>query len=187
MVTLVELWAPILLSAVLVLVASSVIHMVLGYHNNDYGKPPEEDRIMETLREAGVPPGAYAMPHAGSMKELGDPEFVARMKRGPVAMLTVRPPGPPAIGKSMAQWFALSVVIGIFAAYLTGRALGPGAEYLEVFRFAGTVAFAGYALAEWHQSIWRGQAWSTTLKYTADGLVYALLTAGAFGWLWPGG
>jgi hypothetical protein len=36
-----------------------------------------------------------------------------------------------------------------------------------------------------HNSIWRGQSWGTTWKHVADGLVYALVTAGTFGWLWP--
>jgi hypothetical protein len=34
-------------------------------------------------------------------------------------------------------------------------------------------------------SIWYHRSWGTTLRYTVDGLVYALLTAGIFGWLWP--
>jgi hypothetical protein len=54
-----------------------------------------------------------------------------------------------------------------------------------VFRFAGTTAFIGYSVALWQMSIWYRRAWSTTIKATVDGLIYALLTAGVFGWLWP--
>ena len=36
MVSLADLWLPILLSAVLVFVASSLIHMVLGWHRHDF-------------------------------------------------------------------------------------------------------------------------------------------------------
>ena len=57
--------------------------------------------------------------------------------------------------------------------------------YLRVFRFAGATAFIGYAVALWQMSIWYRRAWSTTIKATVDGLIYALLTAGTFGWLWP--
>jgi hypothetical protein len=78
-----------------------------------------------------------------------------------------------------------TLVVNVFAAYVTGRALGPGAEYLEVFRFVGATTFAGYALALWQNSIWYSKAWGTTLRSTVDGLVYALLSAGVFGWLWP--
>jgi hypothetical protein len=54
-----------------------------------------------------------------------------------------------------------------------------------VFRFAGTTAFLGYAFALAHDSIWFKRRWSTTVKFLFDGLLYGLLTAGTFGWLWP--
>ena len=57
---------------------------------------------------------------------------------------------------------------------------------MTVFRYAGTTAFLGYALALLHDSIWYHRKWSTTIKHIIDGLIYALLTAGVFGWLWPG-
>jgi hypothetical protein len=34
-------------------------------------------------------------------------------------------------------------------------------------------------------SIWYQRPWVVTLKSTIDGLLFACLTAGAFGWLWP--
>jgi|SRR6516164_9797574 len=77
------------------------------------------------------------------------------------------------------------VVIGVFAAYVAGRALPPGTDYLQVFRFVGATAFIGYSVALWQMSIWNRRAWLTTIKATVDGLIYALLTAGTFGWLWP--
>lgn len=184
-VSIMSLWLPILLSAVLVFIASSVIHMVLPYHRSDYSKVPSEEKVMATLREAKLPAGVYALPHAGSAKERGSPEFQEKMKKGPVAMLTVMS-GPPAMGKLLSQWFIYSVVVSLFAAYIASRAVGAGADYLDVFRFAGTTAFIGYAAALWQDSIWMGQPWSLTLKSTFDGLIYALLTAGVFGWLWPG-
>ena len=76
-------------------------------------------------------------------------------------------------------------VVGVFAAYVAGRALGPGATYLDVFRFAGTTAFAGYGLALLQGSIWWGRKWSTTFKSMVDALIYASLTAGTMGWRWP--
>ena len=77
------------------------------------------------------------------------------------------------------------VVFGVFAAYIAGHALGPGAHYLAVFRFVGATAFMCHTVAGWSNSIWYKRAWSTTAKNTFDGLVYACLTAGIFGWLWP--
>jgi hypothetical protein len=185
MVTLPELWLPILVAALLVFAASSIIHMVLGYHASDMAAVPDEDRVRAALRDASIPPGDYATPKAGSMKEMSDPAFIQKQNEGPVAIFTVLPNGPMNLPKLLGQWFLFSVVIGIFVAYVAGRTLGPGAEYLEVFRITGAVAFLGYAVDSWPQSIWFGKKWSTTLKNTLDGLVYALLTAGAFGWLWP--
>ena len=89
------------------------------------------------------------------------------------------------MGKSLLLWFVYVVVVTIFAAYIAGRALGPGTHYLLVFRFVGASAFMGYSLALPQQSIWYRRNWGTTLLSMFDGLVYALLTAGTFGWLWP--
>ena len=76
-------------------------------------------------------------------------------------------------------------MVGFFAAYVAGHALPAGAYYLRVFQIVGVTTFVGYALALWQQSIWYGRSWGTTLRTSIDGLVYALLTAGVFGWLWP--
>ena len=138
MVPIVSLWAPILLSAVLVFVASAIIHMVLTYHRSDFRKVPSEDAVMDTLRRAGIPPGNYMMPHAKDMKEWKEPAFMEKRKQGPIATLTVMKDA--SMGVSLAQWFVYCVVVGVFVAYIAGRALEPRAEYLAVFRFAGATA-----------------------------------------------
>jgi len=186
MVPLVSLWLPILLSAVVVFIASSIIHMVLPYHNKDLRKVPAEDEVMNALRKFNIPPGDYALPCAAGPKDMNNPGFIDKMKKGPVILMTVIPSGPPAMGKNLVLWFLYCLAVSIFSAYITGRALTPGVEYLSVFRFAGATAFIGYTVALWQNSIWYRRAWTTTLKSTFDGLVYALLTAGMFGWLWPG-
>jgi hypothetical protein len=89
------------------------------------------------------------------------------------------------MGASLSKWFVYCIVVSIFAGYVAGVMLGPGTSYMVVFRVAGTVAFVGYALAYWQGAIWYGRSVSTTCKVTFDGLVYGLLTAGTFGWLWP--
>jgi len=185
MVPVMSLWIPIVLSAVIVFVASSIMHMVLPYHRNDLRKVPKEDEVMEALRRFNIPPGDYAMPLAGSMGGMKKPEFVEKMKAGPVVFMTVAPSGPPSMSSSLVLWFLYSVVVSIFAAYIAGRALQPGARYLEVFRFAGCTAFTAYSLALLQNSIWYKRNWGTTITSMFDGLVYGLLTAGTFGWLWP--
>ncbi len=185
MVPITALWLPILLSAVIVFVASSIIHMVLPIHKSDYRKLPEEDRVLDAMRAAGVTPGrTYHFPYT-THKEMKSPEAVERFKRGPVGLLTVIPSGPPAMGKFLGQWFLYCLVISVFVAYVTGRTRSPDTPYLEVFRVAGTTAFLAYAAAQIQDSIWKGQSWSVTFKHVFDGLIYGLLTAGTFGWLWP--
>jgi len=186
MVSILSLWLPILLSAVLVFIVSSIIHMFLSYHRSDFGAVPNEEAVMNSLREFDIPPGDYVMPCPKDPKDMRSPEFAEKRNKGPVAFFTFLPTGEQSMTTSLIQWFAYSIVVGIFAAYIAGRALGPGAYYLEVFRFAGCTAFVGYSLALVQNSIWYKRKWSSTLKSVFDGLIYALLTAGTFGWLWPG-
>lgn len=185
MVPLMSLWMPILVSAVIVFLASSIIHMMLKYHQNDYARLPQEGPILDALRPFNMPPGEYIAPRPASMAESKSPEYVEKLKRGPVIAMTVFPNEAWSMGPRLMQWFLFGVLVSVFAAYVAGRTLAPGAEYLTVFRIAGTVAFAGYSLAYLPMSIWYSRKWSTTLKNVFDGLIYGLLTGGTFGWLWP--
>ena len=185
MVPLTALWLPIVVAAAIVFVASSILHMVLPIHRSDYKRLPAEDDVMAALRRFKIPPGDYLVPCAGSPKAMNDPAFIDKMVKGPVMFATVMPSGRPAMAAQLAQWFVYCLVVGVFAAYIAGRALGPDAQYLAVFRFAGATAFLGYSLALWQNTIWYKRNWVVTLKSTVDGLLYGLLTAGTFGWLWP--
>lgn len=185
MVPIMSLWLPILLSAVAVFIISSIIHMVLGYHANDFKSIPSEKTVLDDLRKHNIPLGDYVFPKANSMKEMGSPEFIEKYKQGPVGMITIMPSGTPNMTKQLALWFIYSIAVSIFAAYVAGRALEPGAHYLSVFRFIGVTAFIGYGLALMQNSIWYKRNWITTIKTMFDGLIYALFTAGIFGWLWP--
>jgi hypothetical protein len=182
-VTITSLLLPIVVSAVLVFIASSIIHMALGYHGSDFGKLPGEDGVMAALRDAKTRPGDYIFPTTEDPKLRMSPEMQEKCKRGPAGTLTVL--SGMNMGRSLGLWFAYSLLVSVFVAYITGRALAPGTEYLHVFQIAGAVAFLGYAGSEPHRSIWWGRPWTTTLKNMFDGLIYGLVTAGAFGWLWP--
>jgi hypothetical protein len=184
MVSLTALLLPILLAAVIVFVASSLIHMVLPYHRSDYKQLPEEDKILASLRPAGLQRGLYVFPYC-THKDMKLPAIQEKYKQGPVGMLTVFPSGPPAMGKFMGLWFAYCLLIGLFVAYITGRTVAPGMPYPAVFRVAGSVAFMSYGLGPLVNGIWKGQPWSNVIKEAFDGLIFALLTAGTFGWLWP--
>lgn len=184
MVPLTALWLPILLSSIIVFVASSIMHMLLPYHRSDYQGLPEEDKLLAALRTAGLKRGLYLFPFC-THQEMKSPAMIEKYKQGPVGMMTVFPSGPPVMPKFLGMWFVYCLIICFFVAYLTGRTVAPGAHYLAVFRVAGTAAFLGYGLAHLSNGIWKGQTWSATIKEVFDGLVYGLLTAGTFGWLWP--
>ena len=185
MVPIVSLWLPIVVSAVIVFVASSILHMVLPLHRNDIRKVPNEDAVIDAFRRLNIAPGDYGVPHPGGPAGMRSPEFIDKMTKGPLVLMTVSPGAPPSMAPNLATWFVYSITVSIFAAYIIGRALGPGVSYLQVFRFAGCTAFLAYSWALLQGSIWYRRAWGTTIRMMIDGLVYGLLTAGTFGWLWP--
>jgi hypothetical protein len=186
MVPVYVLWLPILLSAVAVFILSSIIHMVLRYHANDYKSLSNEKQVMDDLRKQNIPAGDYHFPHPKNMKDMKSPEFIEKMKQGPVGIMTIMKRTSPSMVKELLMWFIYAIIVGIFAAYIVSRRVDPGEGYLTVFRFVGVTAFTGYSLALLQNSIWYGRSWSATIKYMFDGLIYALFTAGIFGWLWPG-
>jgi hypothetical protein len=185
MVSIPELWLPILVATVLVFVASNLVWMVLPHHKSDARRLPDETTGLDVLGKQGLKPGLYRFPWASSMAEMKDPVFVEKLNKGPVGLLTVVPSGAFNMGRAMGLWISYLVGVGLCVAYLTGRVLAPGAHYLEVFRVAGTVAFLTYSGAQLPHAIWWGKPLSVVGKEVLDGLLYGLLTAGAFGWLWP--
>ena len=185
MVSLTALWLPILASAVLVFVMSSIVHMALGYHKTDYKSLPDEEAARAALGKQNLPPGQYHVPYCADMKKMAEPDMVKKYEEGPVAFITIFPRGRISMGPYLAKWFLFCVFISFMVAYLTGRVLTPGVDYLHVFRVAGTTAWLGYAGSSISAGIWLGKPWSTVLKDVFDGLLYAGMTAGAFGWLWP--
>lgn len=185
MTGLTVLWLPILLATVVVFLASSIIHMAPLWHRGDYPAIPNQDQVGAALRPFAIPPGDYMLPRAANMEAMKSPEFSERVLQGPNMVVTVLPNAPWSMARNLVLWFLYCLVVTIFAAYVTGRAVPAGAPYLELFRFAATTAFLGYSLALWQMSIWYRRSWSMTIKATIDGLIYGALTAVAFGWLWP--
>jgi hypothetical protein len=185
MVPLGALWLPIILSAVLVFVLSSVIHMVLRYHNADYTLLPNEDAVRAAIRSGNPRPKQYIIPYCASPKEMEAPEMKRKFAEGPIGVLNLKPAGSSGMGASLVQWFLYALLVSFVVAYVASHALPPGAAYLEVFRIVGAVAFLAYAAGQLPAAIWMGKPWPVAIKEVFDGLVYGLATAGVFGWLWP--
>jgi hypothetical protein len=185
MVSLGALWVPILLSAVIVFITSFLVHMVLKYHSSDYSKLPNEDAVRAAIRAGNPPPAQYVIPYCADMKQMDSPEMKAKYTEGPVGVLNIKPNGAYSMGPALGQWFVFNLVVSFFVAYVAAHTIPSGTVYLEVFRVVGTVAFLAYATGQIPSAIWMGKPWSVTFKETLDGLLYGLVTAGTFGWLWP--
>ena len=179
------LWLPVVLSAVLVFVVSSIIHMVLRYHNSDYTRLPNEDAVRAALRAGNPAPRQYVVPYCAEMKEMESPEMRQKYTEGPVGVLYLRRAGMPTMGPLLLQWFLFALVVSFFVGYLASRTVPAGADYLDVFRVVGVAGFLAYGAGQVPAAIWMGKPWSVTWKDVLDGLIYGLVTAGVFGWLWP--
>lgn len=180
-----QLLVPILLAAVLVFVASSVIHMALKYHASDYRPLPNEDAVAAALRQGGAGPGQYVFPHCQDHKQMNSPEMTAKYTNGPLGMLYLRAPGPIKMGAFLGKWFAYTLAVSAAVAYLARAELHAGTAYLSVFRLVGTASWFAYGWQGIADSIWKGKPWAVTWKEMFDALIYALLTAGVFAWRWP--
>jgi len=185
MVSLEQLWIPIVLSAVLVFVASSIIHMVIKWHNSDYRQLQNEDAVRAALRASNVQQGQYVVPYCSDMKEMKKPEMMQKFVDGPNAFISVMKSGAPNMGKPLGLWFGLILVFTLVAAYLASRTVPQGASFLAVCRVVSLVTFLGYAGGSVSNAIWMGKTWPSAIKDLADGFIYALVTAATFGWLWP--
>lgn len=182
MVTLAQLWMPIIISAALVFIASALIWTLLGWHNSDFKKVPSEDAVAAALK--GAPSGQYMLPYARGA-QMRDPEFLKRKKEGANAMITVTR-WPEGMGKALVLMFLYYLAVSIAVAIVGKATLPAGTPYIAVFKVIGAVAILAYSGATIPNSIWFGKPWSATIKDAIDGVIYGLLTAGVFGWRWPG-
>jgi hypothetical protein len=180
-----QLLLPIALSAVFVFIASSIVHMVVKWHNPDYKKLPNEDEVRAVLRKGSPPPGEYIIPHCLHGKDAASPETTKKFEEGPIATMYIRPNGPMQLGPFLGKWVVYTLVISALVAYIARFSLKPGAHYMDVFHLVGMCSWLAYSWYSPADSIWKGKPWSATFRYLIDGLVYALVTAGTFGWLWP--
>jgi hypothetical protein len=185
MLSLTQLVIPIVVSAVLVFVASSLIHMVFKWHNRDYRGLPNEDAVRTVLRAGNVTPGTYVVPYCADMKDMKKPEMVDKFKQGPNAFITVMKSGEPSMGKPLGLWFALNLAISIVAGYLAAHTVIPDASFLAICRVVGIVGFLAYAGGSVSSGIWMGKPPGSVAREVLDAFIYGLVMALAFGWLWP--
>ena len=184
MIPLLQLLLPIVLSAVAVFLASSVVHMVLPHHRSDFAKIPSEDEVMDAMRKFSPPHGDYIIPHPPN-RAMKDPVYLEKVNKGPIMIMTVMPNRFGEMGKLLGIWFVYLLIVMGLAAHVTGRVVGIGAPSRDVFHTISLFVFAAMALALVQNSIWYARKWSSTFKSLVDSVVYAVIAGGIFVWLWP--
>jgi hypothetical protein len=181
-----SLWLPVVVSTLVVWVASAIVHMALRYHKADYKGLADEAEVGAALRKAAPTPGFYVIPHCTDPSQLKDPAVIKRYETGPVALIAVMKNAPPGLGKNLVQWVLFCFLVSFVSAYVARLTLAPGAAGLTVCRITGTVAFAAYGVGLLQDSIWKGIPWSNTLRGVVDAALYAASTGLVFAWLFPG-
>lgn len=179
---IIDLWLPILVSAVVVIVMSSLVWMVFPWHKSDFKKTNDEEAVRTALK--GFSTGLYMVPYCTDLSELKNEAVAKKYIDGPQAYITVVPNGLPNLGPKLAMSYAYQVLVSVLCAYVVSRTMGPDSTYLDVFRIAGTTAFIANGFAYIQDSIWFGRPWSLALKNLFDAFLYGLLTGGIFGWLY---
>lgn len=183
--TLLALWLPILLTAIGVFFASSLIHMVFKWHNSEYRALPNEDEVRNALGSVKLNPGLYSTPHCTDMKEIQTDAMQQKFRDGPVALITIRAPGAPTMGKYLLQWFILNLVIAALAGVLALQAYGINTNAHAAGHFVGLFSMIAYACGSVQESIWMGRPWSATFKNILDAFIYGAVSAVIFWQFWP--
>lgn len=184
-VSILQLWIPILLGGVFAWIASSIVHMVLKYHNHDYNELSNETEVLSALGKSKPLPGIYSLPHCTDMKEMADESVQKKFNDGPVAMISVFPNGLPPMGKLLVFQFLYFVLGSAFIAYLASSVMPAGTEFMQVFEYVVKVGFLAFGFANIPYSIWYGHPWTVTARFLLDAVIYAVVIAGTFAWLWP--
>jgi hypothetical protein len=177
------LWLPTLVSAVAVFILSSIIHMVVPWHKNDYSRFPDEAAVLDSLRMHNLASGEYMAPRPSSRQDMSSPEFREKVKRGPLVILNIAHGDSVSMGRPLILWFVYVVVISALAGHIAWSINHDDSAY--IFHAVALTALLGYAGALWQQTIWFRKPWLTSFKGTVDGLIYAVVTGMIFVYFWP--
>jgi hypothetical protein len=178
-------WLPALVSAVFLFITSAILQMATGWHHSDYGALPDEEAFRNVVRPLAIPPGDYTVPVPKWGGEMRSPEFTKKVDEGPRVMMTVLPNGMTGMNSMLLWQFLYFLFVSWFAGHFSFRVFGPAAHDHDILHTVAGISFAAYGLALWPLVIWFRRSFKTTLKANVDALIYAVITALTFCWLWP--
>ncbi|HMB58174.1 MAG TPA: hypothetical protein VKM35_13325 [Arenimonas sp.] len=181
----VQLWLPILVTAGFIFIASSLIHMVFQWHKSEYQALSNEDAVIAAIRAGTAKPGQYVFPHCPDMKAMQGEEIQKKFREGPIGFLTLRQPGPPTIGGALIKWFLYTVLIAAIGGAVALQTYGLHSHSHHAGHLVGVLSLLAYAGGSVQHGIWKGVPWAAVAKDILDGLIYAIISALTFWWLWP--
>ncbi len=185
MVLLSQLWLPVLVSAIVVFLASFLAWMVLPHHKKDIKTLPNEKALTDHLRSLALPAGTYMWPGCQPGQGMDSQEFKDRYAAGPWGSINVLA-SRPNFGRNLVLTFLFYIVVSVFVGYLSSLARPAGAAFLPVFRVAGAAGVLAYCAGSIPNAIFFGKPGRFVLTDLVDGIVYGLLTGATFALLWPG-
>jgi mannitol-specific phosphotransferase system IIBC component len=174
------LWLPILVSAVVLFIASSIAWTVLTHHFHDHNKLPNEEEFMAQVRSMELPNATYIFPLYLSHKDAQNPDNVKRYNDGPRGVIMLW--DVPNIGRNLGLTFLYFFIIATVTAYIGWASMGPGVGFLKAFQVIGAIGVLVFASSGQLNAIWFPRR---TLNDFLDGVVFGVLMGLVFGLLWP--
>ena len=185
MVSLAQLWLPILLSAVFVFIASSILHMVIkAWHMPDCKGFANEGEVGAAINKGNASAGLYMIPYC-TPEAMKNPATQEMFKQGPVGVVFLRKPGPMNMGAFLGQWFAFCLFVSFACALVGTHVIASGASFAHVSHVIGFIAVMAYSFGVIPDAIWWGHPWGSAIKHFIDGVIYGAITGATFTWLWP--
>lgn len=182
---LLPLWLPIVLSAVVVWIASLIASTALPHHKKDFVALPDEDGFAGDMRRRGIPPGNYLFPDFRGREAMKSAKVAKALNEGPVGHLIVWKT-PLTMGDKMLGTLLVHLVVCTLIAYLTRVAIPGPAPFLKVFQVATTAGILAHCFSFIPAALWWGSYKRTIVANVVDGVVFGVMIGAIFGWRWPG-
>lgn len=178
---LAQLWLPIVLSGIALFFMSFLAWMIIQLHKDDWIKAPNEDRLMQAVKDCGLKRGkSYMFPGCTSQDEMKSPEFQAKVKAGPRGVITVFDKNEMPQNLLLTLVYYLVVSFGL--AYLGSIAFPAGAKTLDVFRFFAAAGLMVFLAAIVPHAVWfKNRITGHVIESVLDGLI----VGGIFAAMWP--